>query len=110
MFNLVSCPESAKENLQAEALLQLDKVHGGAEADDDIDSQLSEVLSELDKEDGNTQDIKEMLKKRKVQRLKRKLKSSADMDLQPKKRHKGKGKGKKKGGAKARAEKAVACS
>ena len=78
---------------------QLDKVHG-ANQDDDMDSEFSEVLSELDKEDGNTQDLKDMMKKKKLQGLKRKLKS-CDLELKPQKR-KGKGKGKGKGRGKGR--------
>ena len=51
--------------------------------DDEIDSQLSEVLSELDKEDGNAQDLQEYTKKRHIQRMKRKL-QTVDSEIQKK--------------------------
>ena len=78
------------------------------EADDDgIDSDFSETLSELDQEEGNQNDIKDLKAKKKAARLKRKMKGEADGPVQGrKKKGKGKGKGRGKGGkGKAKGEK-----
>ena len=72
------------------------------EVDEEIDSQMSEIISELGKKDGNNQDLQEYKKKKIAQRagMKRKL-QGGDMDIQ-KKPKKGKGKSKGKGKGKGR--------
>ena len=81
---------------KAKGLQELDRVHGAKNFEDEIDSELSEVLSELGKEDGNAQDLKDYKQKRQVQRMKRKL-QSADMEIQQGKKSSGKGRGRGKG-------------
>ena len=65
--------------------------------DDDLDSEFSEILSELGQEDGNQREIKEMRTKKKRARLQRKMGTPADVPVQDKKKKKGKGKGKGRG-------------
>eukprot|EP00438_Fugacium_kawagutii_P019946 Skav209629 [mRNA] locus=scaffold4224:82940:87399:+ [translate_table: standard] len=65
--------------------------------EDDISSELSEIISELGQDEFNQQDLKEYKKKKKVQRMKRKL-GELDKPVQGRgKKGKGRGKGKGKG-------------
>ena len=84
------------------ALEQLDKLQG--KKDEEIDSQFSEVLSELDKEEGNAQDIKDYKQTKHILRTKRKL-QQADMEIGKEKRAlkgKGRGRGRAKGRGRGR--------
>ena len=91
--------------LQAEALKKMEEKEKMKAEDDEIDSQLSEVLSDLEKEDGNRQDLKEMTQKRRAQNVKRKL-AARDRPVEPRKKKKGTGKGKKgKGKGKGKGKK-----
>lgn len=64
-------------------------------SDEEIDSEFSEVLSELGHEEGNLNDIKDLKAKRKKARMKRKGAPDTDQPVNPpKKKKKGKGKGK----------------
>ena len=85
-------PES--EQARALAMLgELEKQKAQDVDDDEIDSQFSELLSDLDKEEGDQQDIKDWKDKKKKLRAKRKL-AARDAPVQPKKKSKGKGRGK----------------
>ncbi|CAE7251958.1 unnamed protein product [Symbiodinium sp. CCMP2456] len=66
---------------QKQAMDQLGAVE--QQDNDEIDSQLSEIISELDKEDGNQQELAEYKKKRQAQRWKRKLHSASADDDEP---------------------------
>ena len=66
-------------------------------ANDEIDSQFSEVISDLDRDDGNAQDVKEFKQKKKRKKVLRKLAFKAQEDLVDTKR-----KAKAKAKAKAR--------
>lgn len=57
----------------AAALELVETLEAGGRADDDIDSEFSEVLSDLGKEDGNTQDLQEFREKKQRLKAKRKL-------------------------------------
>lgn len=84
---------------QAKATLKNNKDVQAKE--DDITSELSEIISELGQDEFNQQDLKEYKKKKKVMRLKRKL-GELDKPV-PKKKAKGKGKG--RGKAKGKGDK-----
>ena len=73
------------------------------DADDEIDTDFSELLSELDKDDNNTQDLKDLKEKRKHHRMKRVLKTKDEM-VKPKAKAKGKAKGKAKAKPKPKAK------
>ena len=66
------------------------------EVNDGIDSEFSEVISELNQEEGNQTDLKDLKAKKRTARLKRKM-IDADGPVQTKKRGRGKGKGKGRG-------------
>ncbi|CAE7568970.1 unnamed protein product [Symbiodinium sp. CCMP2592] len=95
---------------QAVALQQF-QTATSAEWEDEVDSQFSEIISELDKDEANSGDIKEYvnIKKKGQLQLKRKFKA-ADQELkelkkQARSRGRGKGRGKGSGkGAKAKAK------
>ena len=88
-------PDGAAKQAAFERVRNLSKKKSAAAAaDDEIDSQFSEILSELDKEEGNQQDILEFKQKKRMLHAKRKG-AARDKPLE-KKKGKGKGKGKQK--------------
>eukprot|EP00438_Fugacium_kawagutii_P036662 Skav236023 [mRNA] locus=scaffold1524:87232:91566:- [translate_table: standard] len=84
--------QHAKDNLKANKEAQA--------KEDDITSELSEIISELGQDEFNQQDLKEYKKKKKVQRMKRKL-GEMDKPVQGRQK-KGKGKGRGKGQGKSK--------
>lgn len=89
-------PDGAAKQAAFERVRNLSKKKSAAAAaDDEIDSQFSEILSELDKEEGNQQDILEFKQKKRMLHAKRKV-AARDKPLE-KKKGKGKGRGKGKG-------------
>ena len=66
-------------------------------AEDVLDSDMSELISELGQDDGNAQDLKDLKDKKKLSRMKRNMKQGDEPVLpRPKRKAKGKGKGKGK--------------
>ena len=90
--------------LQAAALKKIEESEKTMDSEE-IDSQFSEILSDLDKEEGNRQDIQEFKKKKQVQNAKRKLAARDKPVGQKKKKGKGKGRGKGKGKGKGKNKK-----
>ena len=96
-----------EKSLQAEALKKVEESGKKETEDSEIDSQFSEVLSDLGKDDGNRQDLKELAQKRQTQKVKRKL-AARDKPVEEgkkKKKSKSKGKGKAKGKGKGKKDK-----
>ena len=92
---------------QAQALATLEELGKTQERDDELDSEFSEILSDLDKEEGNQQDIRDLKDRKRKLRAKRKI-AARDGPVEAKKKKgkgKGKGKGKKKGGGKNKGKK-----
>eukprot|EP00438_Fugacium_kawagutii_P030972 Skav203548 [mRNA] locus=scaffold3576:25249:29754:+ [translate_table: standard] len=96
MTALIKCV--VPEHLQERALSHLKAIE--AKEENMFDSDFSEVLSELDQDDANAQDLKELKEKKKFYKMKRKM-GVADGPI-PKAKAKAKAKGKAKAKAKAK--------
>lgn len=93
-------PEEYQE--QAKAHIQTGKKKGDT-ADDGMDTDFSEVLSELGKDDFNLQDLQDLKDKKKHYKMRRVL-AAKDARVEPKKRAKAKAKPKGKAKPKAKAK------
>lgn len=84
------------DHMQDQAMALLKSKVKDKEVDDDIDSNFSEVISELGQDDANTQDLKQYKAKKREVKLKRKLAVKDEELLKGKKKPKSKAKAKAK--------------
>ena len=96
----IACPEDKLEEVKAKYATET------TEGEGQMDSDLSEVVSELGQDDGNAQDLKDLKEKKKHHRAKKALKKAEQIlqaKAKSKRQAKAKAKGKAKGKAKAKA-------